>query len=490
MSNQEVRNPRVQSRDAFAVQESTPEPVVHFFEELAGDELEVAFLWKNQVISVERYGESVIVGDDARHDFVLEGISTEPWTLIDYNDADPSLHVHESMDVVIRRGQELWPLDECIESGLAVEAGGGWYQLELVDRSLGAQVFVGEFSFFVRFSQPMNFSDRRGSFDREPVPFVTMSAAAHIALLLIIMAMPDNAPALELDGFEANNRFVQLAMTPEQEEIEKPDWLDGAGNEEPEATAKHRGSEGKAGDPDAPDAHKKLAIEGNNAPEDIEVKKARDMQIASNAGIAAMAQISSIYGNANASVGADAQHALGNLEGNDYGASRGTFGLGVSCDDGADDCFGGGGKLEGSIGLANVKTRGKSSGRDYDRGEPDLGDHDGRVPGEVVNHQPPELSGGLDREIIQRVVRKHRREIKYCYEKELQKNRSLEGEVLVKFTILPTGRVVSSLSARSTLESPAVEGCMHSRIRRWVFPEPRGSGTVVVRYPFRFTPGG
>lgn len=472
-----------------ACENGAPEPVKHFFEDLVGDELEVAFMWQNQVISVERYTGSVTIGEEESNDFVLENLAQDRWTLVEADDAAPSVIVHETMDVTVRRAGEAWPLPACIESGLAANIGGGWYRIAMVDRSLGARVTVGEFTFLVRFSSPMAFADRHNGFDREPVPYLTMSAVAHVLMLMIIMAMPDNAGALELDGFKADDRFVQLAMAPEQEELEKPDWLDGAGENEPEATAKHRGAEGEAGDPEEEALKRKLAIKGDNAPDDIEIKKARDMQIASNAGIAAVAQVSSMFGNSTQSVGADALHAIGNIEGRDYGASKGMFGLGVSCDESAGECFGGGGTTEGSIGLKHVKTRGKSSGRDYDRGDPDLGVHDGDVPGRVVNHEEPTMTGGLDREIIKRVVRKHRREIKYCYEQELQKNRRLNGEVMVKFTILPNGRVVSSLSASSTLNSPAVETCMHSKIKRWIFPEPRGGGTVVVRYPFRLSPG-
>jgi hypothetical protein len=31
-----------------------------------------------------------------------------------------------------------------------------------------------------------------------------------------------------------------------------------------------------------------------------------------------------------------------------------------------------------------------------------------------------------------------------------------------------------------------VEGCLTDRIRRWIFPEPKGGGIVIVKYPFVF----
>ena len=97
------------------------------------------------------------------------------------------------------------------------------------------------------------------------------------------------------------------------------------------------------------------------------------------------------------------------------------------------------------------------------------------------------MQGSLDREIIRRVVRQHRGEIKFCYEGELQKNKGLEGRVTVRFTISATGSVVSAVVKESTLNNAAVERCMTDKIRRWIFPEPKGGGIVMVNYPFNLS---
>ena len=47
--------------------------------------------------------------------------------------------------------------------------------------------------------------------------------------------------------------------------------------------------------------------------------------------------------------------------------------------------------------------------------------------------------GSLPKEVIRRVVRKHRREVLYCYQRELEKDGTLEGRLLVSFTISPAG---------------------------------------------------
>jgi TonB family protein len=105
------------------------------------------------------------------------------------------------------------------------------------------------------------------------------------------------------------------------------------------------------------------------------------------------------------------------------------------------------------------------------------------VPGKPV------VMGSLDKEIIRRVVRQHRNEIRYCYEKSLVKDPSLGGKVDVKFVISATGSVASAVVAQSTVGDKDVEGCIAKKVRRWVFPAPKGGGVVIVRYPFVFTSG-
>jgi|GEM_PF-4592368 len=99
----------------------------------------------------------------------------------------------------------------------------------------------------------------------------------------------------------------------------------------------------------------------------------------------------------------------------------------------------------------------------------------------------PAVMGSLDKNIIRRVVRQHRNEIRYCYEKELVKNPNLGGKVDVKFTVSPTGSVASAAVASSTLNNASVESCITKKIKRWKFPQPKGGGIVVVKYPFNFS---
>lgn len=119
----------------------------------------------------------------------------------------------------------------------------------------------------------------------------------------------------------------------------------------------------------------------------------------------------------------------------------------------------------------------------------------GRPDGDIGAHvaSPPERSriiGGLDRDQIAKVIRRHESEIKYCYESALSQAPDLKGKVAVMFTIDPAGAVADAQVAESTLGSSAAEQCIVNRIRRWKFPEPRGGGVVSVNFPWLFRPAG
>jgi TonB family protein len=106
------------------------------------------------------------------------------------------------------------------------------------------------------------------------------------------------------------------------------------------------------------------------------------------------------------------------------------------------------------------------------------------VPGKTT------VIGGLSKDVIMKVIKRHQNEIKFCYEQELQKNASLAGKVAVMFTIDPAGAVAEANVSESSLSNNNVESCMMARIRRWKFPEPQGGGVVNVSFPWIFKPAG
>ncbi len=97
------------------------------------------------------------------------------------------------------------------------------------------------------------------------------------------------------------------------------------------------------------------------------------------------------------------------------------------------------------------------------------------------------VSGGaLTKAIIKKYINRQKGSIILCYKKEVQKNPDLEGKVVVRFTISPTGKVMAPGIRSSTLGNGKVENCITRRLAMWRFPAPQNAGAVRVSYPFLF----
>jgi len=97
-----------------------------------------------------------------------------------------------------------------------------------------------------------------------------------------------------------------------------------------------------------------------------------------------------------------------------------------------------------------------------------------------------QVRGALDKDVIRRVIRRHLNELKFCYEKELLRKRSLRGELVLSFTIDGSGAVVEAHIRSSVVNDAAVESCAVSAVRGWEFPKPASGGISIVSYPLQF----
>jgi biopolymer transport protein ExbD len=104
-----------------------------------------------------------------------------------------------------------------------------------------------------------------------------------------------------------------------------------------------------------------------------------------------------------------------------------------------------------------------------------------------VEHGKPEVSGGLDSDIIFRIVRAHIKEVQRCHEEGLSKNPSLAGSVSINFVITGEGKVASAAVEENTLDNVVVASCIAKAVKRWIFPKPKGGGNVIVTYPFELS---
>jgi Ca-activated chloride channel homolog len=97
--------------------------------------------------------------------------------------------------------------------------------------------------------------------------------------------------------------------------------------------------------------------------------------------------------------------------------------------------------------------------------------------------------GSLDKDVIARVIRKNLARVRYCYEKNLAKNPNLAGRISIRFVIGDDGAVTKAEVSSTSMNDKEVETCLESILKSLKFPKPSGGGTVIVTYPFNFSPG-
>lgn len=148
--------------------------------------------------------------------------------------------------------------------------------------------------------------------------------------------------------------------------------------------------------------------------------------------------------------------------------------------------FGDGPGVDGSVGTLQTGI-----GREKGYSASDLCKANGLVCGKATTKVSLDTEhviqiGSLSRAEVDAVVKSHLKQIKYCYQKEVQKTPSLTGKLTTRFTISKDGSVGTARVAKSTLENSSVDRCVLKTLFRMNFPQPRGGGHVMVTYPFSF----
>jgi hypothetical protein len=352
-----------------------------------------------------------------------------------------------------------------------------------------ARVTLGEVTYLVSSVLPPRRHESAFKLDWGQQSYTAGVAVATGLFLAMIYSIPPDPRSLAIDDFMKNNRYPTFIVKAPLEEEKIPEWLnkksDGPGGDAGGAAMGEGGVMGKEG---APREKKKYTLKGPADNVDVRIAKQLAVDAAQKAGVLGImrategSHIASVWGRDSA-LGRDADNVMGGILGTEVGESAGVpGGLGIF-----GTRKGGGGTQEG-IGVGKLPT----IGHDGDR--PGYGDprrvaslpRDKKKNAEIENPSPPniKLRGGLDKEIVRRVIRRHLNEVKFCYEKELMKNADLYGRVMTEFTISGNGQVLASAVQSSSLNNAVVEQCIAQAVRRWEFPKPDGGGIVVVAYPF------
>ncbi|MBX7191135.1 MAG: AgmX/PglI C-terminal domain-containing protein [Sandaracinaceae bacterium] len=346
-----------------------------------------------------------------------------------------------------------------------------------------AEIRFGEFSFFVRpGAAPEKAADRGPLLDWRAARWGLAAFAAHAVFVGSFFFAPPNAAALNMDLDPSAQRYVQVSLAAIAHEREllqlpqgggssgngatEPDEAAGAGNDTPEVHI--AGGPGQRSGSARRSEHA-LQVTAENI--------AQMGTIASlSSALATITGDSSVYGNPDMIdgpggpgfehlVGGPGIGGWGGLDMRDGG--RGTC-LGEHCG-------------QGTLAVGQLHTTGPIGPGGVGIGDPNGGRPPGRVPN-PIRPGTAETNGGLSREQVQRTVRQHINEVRFCYSQELQSRPDLEGRVAVRFMVNAEGRVMSSLVAQESGQIGDVGQCVSESVRRWTFPA--SSGPTSVTYPF------
>lgn len=444
----------------------------------------------------ERRAPHFVIGEDVDADLPVAAVDQPGalFALLRAEDDHYALRFTPSMSGWISDAGGFAPLAQLIAVGRArpEDATGTVYRLAL-PVGCRAQVEIGNHALSIESvdeDDPLK-GGAFAHFSWSSQLFTGVSFLAHAIILALVLAVPDDGVTMTLDTFNKNNRFVNYLVKPPVEE--EPNLLDKLPKPKAQARAggRHRGPEGKAGDPKAPKRRRRIAVKGPADNPNPAVAKALAKDAAQRAGLLGLLKqspaISSIFSRSDTALGRDVEDAWANLIADaSPGPAYGVFGLGV-----VGKARGGGHGLGDGLGLVTIGDIGPGT-KPGGTGTGVVGNLRRRTPERV----PPVgigrviTRGALDKSIVRRYVRKHLQQFKFCYQRALQKNAKLQGRVVIRFLIMGTGQVGLSQVKTSTMGHAPTEQCLAKTMRRIVFPKPQGGGTVMVSYPFIFRPAG
>jgi outer membrane biosynthesis protein TonB len=409
----------------------------------------------------------ITVGQDAKNTLVVP-VSNLPssFTLFELVNGQYSLVFKAGMDgKVTVNGAEL-TLQQAREKGLA-KGRGDTLVLPLTDASKG-RVALGEVSVLFQFVTPPPEPKKeelpptvKGSFFSQIDQFFFLILATSIfvhfsgATFIACQPMPEEK---ELSLEELPDRFVKAMMPVE---VKKPE-------PKKEDTAKTADKPEKTEDKTEVAEAKPKPSTSNERKAELQNKVAKTglLKIIGAAGDGAGA-FADVLGSSN-SVG-DVASALSGAGGVNMATAE-ALAAGGPKGSGTGSAADIGSLGTGGAGKVNLEEKGPAA-----------------IRGKVADAAPEVDSADIDRNKLNAFLRTRIRSIQSCYEKELKRNPSLKGKVVVSFAITTAGRASNVDIEQDTLGNDAVTSCIRTTIRGWIFPF-KPDGDVQVAYPFVFSP--
>jgi hypothetical protein len=481
---------------------SGPEVPEDEIENVSSPALEVMILWESTVLHVAHLTppRSFHVGEESV-DYRLPseklGVGRMPVVLVDGSSAVAVVPAgaHGTVDLP---GAGSLSLDEARAREILVPCAAlaGAEQIAL---SAKTRVRIEAFGFTFQTAAVAAGKRPKGGLSRSVRALATVfgaSAAFHAGLIAALMMDPGRGLEDDAAGLDRATQayLLQLQKSVADREMPEQDDPSDAPSDAPKAGgtgSRHRGAEGMMGELSKPATNGHYQIKG--PPETREATIARTRALIDAGDYGALGALSSVFGSsaraptvfdsdALVTIGRDPNDFAGNLLGDHPGDSFGYNGLGVT-----GTGPGGGGPFDG-IGLGRIGDFGHGNGPGDGIG-PGGGSSlspRGRKPRAVkMIETGTDVTGGLPRETVKRIIRANFPRFRACYEQGLKKDPGLRGTVAVRFIVDTTGAVESAGLSGGTLSDAQVSSCVLGVYRTLSFPEPEG-GKVMVAYPIDF----
>ena len=300
--------------------------------------------------------------------------------------------------------------------------------------------------------------------------FATTLVAAFLQIGFVIACFLYFNPTLSAEWQGVPDRFVEILVDEPPDVIEEVIEEEAPDDETMSEAA--GGEEGVFGEEDAEVEDSTLPDHDGPLVDNIETP---ELGMAFDAAIGMSGALTNVFGASEVFANTFGQDFATAGEGDAFVVGRGVRGLGVNGTE-----SGGGRDGFGRVhGVVEIDTGGGEGQR------ASIGRRDERERTSHVETHRPTVNGFLTREQIERVVRRHTRGIRYCYERELQNDADLAGRISVNWTVGVDGRIESADITENSMGDSNVERCILREVRRMRFDQPDG-GMVNVTFPFTF----
>jgi hypothetical protein len=480
---------RVEHRPAYAFRPARLGPAVDgvafggFGLAIVGLGLGIARMRRERVSPYYRIGTAPGV------ELAIEGAPAPAFPLVAPSGDDFVFHFAPGIDGELLQGGSATPLTQLAASGRARPSAStpGAFALA-IPRHARIRARAGLATFLIaavprprRHAAPL-----LAGIERRVVAYVAGSLAVHLAIWGILQLIPPEPSSISLEAPAFEPIAVAIQSAQHEDPVQPDSEVPGGGGGD---TGGPRMAlpEGASGDPAVAD-HGRLRIAGADLPpvmsRDEAIRNARETSFFGREFLASA--IRDLAERPDFAQGFDPVSADGSWVG-DLGAGGGNFGAGRAGAGLGGGCSGlcGDALIAGDSRYATISD-GPGVGGRYGLRSGGFGTrgHDPQLP----TIGTPRVEGsGPDKTIIRRYIRRSVDKIAYCYDSQLLAHPGIEGEILVKFFIAPTGAVERSSGAGF---DPEVARCVADVIRAIAFPRSGDGAGVEVNYPFQFHAAG